>query len=177
VYSGQHVSSLGGRDFTDRGKSQTNLSYIGGTIFADASTSYISLHHQDGFTAAETIHSKLALKREASTVGIEVKSCITDNGVYTVKDVTAEPMQEHQTMQLNGVGVHHQNGPAENAKKNLCFMLPFDGQKDMIKPMLHICTLTTAHMQDGLTPTKIWARSKSSHSHIKPIPGAAQYMY
>jgi hypothetical protein len=144
VYSNQYVSSLGGRNFTGCGHSQTNVNYKGGTLFADAASSYLSIHHQIGFTAAETIRSKLAFEREAASLGIDIKSYTTDNGVYTVKDFTSELERAAQTIELAGVGAHPQNGPAENAIKNvsrkariLCCMLHSNGLTSMIRHSGH----------------------------------------
>ena len=108
VFSDQYVSSVPGRNFTGRGHSQTNVDYKGGTVFVDAASSFLSVHHQVGFTAVETIHSKLAFEREASTVGNTITSYTTDNGVYTAKDFTSELEHLGQTLQLSGVGAHHQ---------------------------------------------------------------------
>ena len=95
------------------------LSYKGGTIFADASSSYISIYHQIGFTAVETICSKLIFEREAASVGNEIQSYNTDNGVYTAKDFTLELEKNQQLICFSGVDVCHQNGPAENSIKNI----------------------------------------------------------
>ena len=81
VFSDQYVSSVPGRNFNGRGQTQSQLLYKGGTVFADATSSYISLHHQVGFTATETICSKLAFERESSLVGNTIKGYHTDNGV------------------------------------------------------------------------------------------------
>ena len=58
VFSDQYVSSVEGKNFSGRGHSQSALGYKG--AFVDAKSTFISLHHQVGFTAAETIGSKLA---------------------------------------------------------------------------------------------------------------------
>ena len=85
IFSDQYVSSVPGRNYNGRGQSQSQLTYKGGTVFADAASSYISLHHQMGFTAHETILSKIPFEREASNVGVNVSEYSTDNGVYTSK--------------------------------------------------------------------------------------------
>ena len=72
-----------------------------------------------GFTAHETILSKIAFEREAFTVGVNVSEYNTDNGVYTSKEFTLDLANKNQTNHLSGVGAHHQNGPAENAIKNI----------------------------------------------------------
>ena len=52
-------------------------------------------------------------------MGNTIQSYTTDNGVYTAKDFTLELERQGQSHQLSGVGAHHQNGPAENAIKNV----------------------------------------------------------
>jgi hypothetical protein len=93
--------------------------YKGGTVFVDAASSFMSIHHQIGFTAVETIKSKLVFEREAASVGNQVQQYNTDNGVYTSKEFTTQLENQAQTIRLSGVGAHHQNGPAENAIKNI----------------------------------------------------------
>ena len=108
VFSDQFISSVPGRNFTRRGYSQSALSYKGGTIFADDASSYISIHHQVGFTAQETIHSKIIFEREAGHIGNVITEYNTDNGVYTSKDFTLELERQGQNLCLSGVGAHHQ---------------------------------------------------------------------
>ena len=181
VFSDQYVSSVAGRNFTGRGHSQTNIHYKGGTVFVDAASSFMSLHHQVGFTAMETISSKLAFEREASTVGNTIQSYTTDNGVYTAKDFTVELEKQGQSLQLSGVGAHHQNGPAENAIKNISrkariFMLhaALRWPEHYDKSLWPLAMTHAVHMHnhtprrtDGLCPVEIWSRSKSNHSHLK----------
>jgi hypothetical protein len=74
-----------------------SLPTISGTIFADAASSFISVHHQLGFTAQETIHSKLVFEREAASIGNIITEDNTDNGVYTAKDFTLELEKNSQS--------------------------------------------------------------------------------
>ena len=61
----------------------------------------------------------LSFEREASTVGVAIKGYNTDNGVYTAKEILSKLDKDSQTLRLSGVGAHHQNGPVENAIKNI----------------------------------------------------------
>ena len=181
IFSDQYVSSVPGRNYNGRGQSQSQLTYKGGTVFADAASSYISLHHQMGFTAHETILSKIAFEREAFTVGVNVSEYNTDNGVYTSKEFTLDLANKNQTNRLSGVGAHHQNGPAENAIKNISrrariFMFHAalrwpDHYDKSLWPlaMTHAVHLHnhTPRRQDGLCPVEIWSSSKSNYSHLK----------
>jgi hypothetical protein len=66
VFTDQYGSSTEGCNFTGQCHTQTSLAYKDGTIFCDAASSFISIHHQVGFTATETIRSKLTFEREAT---------------------------------------------------------------------------------------------------------------
>ena len=117
IFSDQYVSSLPGRQYNNQGQEMRHRSFVGGTIFCDSASSYIEVHHQEGFTAHETVQSKLAFERTGSTVGVNVKRYCTDNGVYTSKLFGQSLEDNGQTIQHSGVGGHHHNGPAENAIK------------------------------------------------------------
>ena len=134
IFSDQFVSSVPGKNFSGRGHLNSTMGYKGGTIFCDASSSYISIHHQQSFTGHETIQSMLTFERESLEVGNKIVGYNTDNGVYTAKALINKLQNNAQTLRLSGVGVHHQNGVAENAIKTfqgrqefICFMLLLDG--------------------------------------------------
>ena len=59
-----------------------------------------------GFTATETIRSKLAFEREAESAGVKVTGYNTDNGVYNAKDFIFELTNKSQTQRISGVGYH-----------------------------------------------------------------------
>ena len=180
VFSDQYVSSVSGRNYTGRGHAQTQLMYKGGTVFVDAASSYMSIHHQIGFTAVETIKSKLVFEREAASVGNQVKEYNTDNGVYTSKEFTTQLENQQQAIRLSGVGAHHQNGPAENAIKNISrrariYMLhaAIRWPDHYSKSLWPLAMSHAVHMhnhiprrQDGLCPVEIWSRSKSNYSQL-----------
>ena len=87
VFSDQYESSLPGRYYNNRGSMSTHHTYGGGTIFYDAASRYISIHNQVGFTAEETIESKLAFEKDGYSVGIKIKKYCTDNRVYVSKAI------------------------------------------------------------------------------------------
>jgi hypothetical protein len=70
IFVDQYESRAPGRTFASKGAS-SSLKYVGGTLFYDAASGYISIHHQHGFTAAETIQSKIKFEQEAEN-GIKV---------------------------------------------------------------------------------------------------------
>jgi hypothetical protein len=180
IFSDQYVSSAPGRIYNGRGQNQSSLTYKGGTVFADAASSYISLHPQVGFTATETIKSKIAFEREATTFGAKVQQYNTDNGMCTSKEFVEELSREQQTQHLSGVGAHHQNGPAENTIKNLSqqariFMFHAairwpEHYNKSLWPLAMSCAVhlhnNAPRRQDGLCPIEIWSRSKSDYSQL-----------
>ena len=181
IFSDQYVSSLPGRNFNGRGQMQSQNNFKGGTVFCDAASGFLSIHHQVGFTAHETIRSKLTFEREASHVGNTIQSYNTDNGIYTAKEFNFELEKNLQSIRMSGVGAHHQNGPAENAIKNVSrkarimmfhAALRWPDQNDnTLWPLamnyaVHLHN-NTPKAHDGLCPVEIWSTSKSNYSHLR----------
>jgi hypothetical protein len=139
------------------------------------------IEHQLGFTAVETIKAKLAFEREAASVGAHIKEYNTDNGVYTAEEFTRQLEHSSQTIRLSGVGAHHQNGPAENAIKNITRRARIsmlhaalrwpDHYSNTLWPLaMSYAVHLHNHMprrHDGLSPIEIWTKSKSNYSHLQ----------
>jgi hypothetical protein len=68
-------------------------------VFYDAASKYIYVENQVGFTAYETLQSKMKFEREAYGDGIEIKHYCTDNGVYTSQEFGAHLQINNQTHQ------------------------------------------------------------------------------
>ena len=181
VFTDQLVSSLTGRYYNDKGQQNTNYLYRGATIFWDAASHFIYLNNQVGFTAYETIESKVKFEREANSVGVKVKQYSTDNGVYQAQDFLKNVAAENQTLRSSGVGAHHQNGLAENAIKiivqkartmmfhsALCWPESTD-LKQWPLALNHAVALynETPNPEIGLAPIEIWSNSKSTYSYLK----------
>jgi len=82
---------------------------------------------------------------------------------------------------MSGIGAHHQNGPAENAIKNVSrkarimmfhAALRWPDQNDnTLWPLamtyaVHLHN-NTPKAHDGLCPVEIWTKSKSNYSHLR----------
>jgi hypothetical protein len=180
VFSDQYVCEMKGRYHNNKGQINSNYEYRGGTVFVDAASGYIYLQNQVGFTAYETIESKLKFEREAASAGVQVKRYTTDNGVYTAREFQKELAQKGQILQLSGVGGHHHNAPAENAIKivmNRARTIMFHAalcwpeQMDFsLWPLAlqHSMQLynETPNPKTGMAPIEIWTKTKSSYSTL-----------
>ena len=180
IFSDQYVSSTLGKNFNGRGQQQSNLSYKGGTIFCDAASGYIYLQHQVSFTSTETVCSLLTFERESAQVGVTIKGYNTDNGVYTAKELTTMLQNDAQSLRLSGVGAHHQNGPAENAIKNVSrkariFMFhaalrwPSKFDKTLWPLAMNYAVYMHNHTPrrlDKYAPIELWTGSKSTYSEL-----------
>jgi hypothetical protein len=80
IFIDQYESRAPGRTLYSKGGSSSSK-YVGGTLFYDAASSYISVYHQFGFTAAETIQSKIRFEQESAQAGVSVRSYHTDWGL------------------------------------------------------------------------------------------------
>ena len=81
----QFESMVPGHLYTSRGKSKLASTYKGGCIFVDHGAC-----HQIGFTAEETIHSKMHFENWASNQGALVGKYTTDNGIFVAPEFTSE---------------------------------------------------------------------------------------
>ena len=167
--------------YGNRGASISSQTYCGGTLFCDAASGKIRVVHQVSLNAHETVAAKHTFEREARMVGVEVKAYRTDNGVYTSKEFTNELEQEGQGIKHSGVGGHHHNGVAENAIKNVqrkartmmihaALRWPDQSERQLWPLALDYAVYLHNHTPreaTGLSPEKIWTRSKSSHSALQ----------
>jgi hypothetical protein len=179
IFVDQYESRHPGRTFASKGAS-SSLKYMGGTLFYDAASGYISINHQHGFTAAETIQSKMSFEQEASQSGVSVSEYHTDNGVFNAQSFMKEIADKGQGIRFSGVSAHHQNGAAENGIKlvvrnartmMLHVALRWPGYADQdLWPMAmsHAVHLWnhTPKMATGLAPIEIFSGSKSDYNHL-----------
>jgi hypothetical protein len=179
IFVDQYESRAPGRTFSSKGAS-SSLKFVGGTLFYDAASGYISIQHQHGFTAAETIQSKIKFEQEALQSGVSVGSFHTDNGVFNAQEFLKEIADKGQGIQFSGVSAHHQNGAAENGIKvvvrnartmMLHVALRWPGYADQdLWPMAmsHAVHLWnhTPKMATGLAPIEIFSGSKSDCNHL-----------
>jgi hypothetical protein len=146
------------------------MKYGGGTLFVDAATGFVQAYHQVGFTANETLESKMRFEREALTAGVTVQAFHTDNGVFTSKEFIRELAEKGQGLKLSGVSAQFQNGVAENAIKivvrNARTMMihatlrwPGYAKRDLWPMALsHAVQLfnTTPKQDSGVSPVTLW---------------------
>jgi len=111
----QYESSIKGRIPNSRGKEAFGNKYSGGTIFYDHASGLIRCIHQVSLRAMDTITAKNIFEREARLCGVRVTSYHGDNGIFKSKEFTQALQSLDQTINLSGIGAHHQNGVAERA--------------------------------------------------------------
>ena len=115
IFSDQYESRLPGHVFNARGSGVHTQTYMGGTLFCDAASGCVSVHNQVSLGASDMIASKIKFEHNAMSTGVTVQDYCTDNGVYSSKEFMDELAERAQSIQMSGVGAHHQNGVAENA--------------------------------------------------------------
>ena len=59
------------------------MSMLTSTRSTDVDFGRVTVYNQVGFTAEETVESKLRYERDALAEGVHIKAYNTDNGVYT----------------------------------------------------------------------------------------------
>jgi hypothetical protein len=179
IFVDQYESRSPGRTLLSKGGS-SSLKFVGGTLFYDAASGYISVQHQHGFTAAETIQSKMRFEQEALQAGVSIKEYHTDNGVFKAQEFMNELSTKGQGIRFSGVSAHFQNGAAENGIKlivrnartmmlHVALRWPgFSEQELWPMAMSHAVHLWnhTPKMSSKLAPIEIFTKSTSDHSHL-----------
>ena len=89
------------------GKEIESKRLVGGTIFVDHATNFITHQHQINLTATETVCSKHLSKSLYSDHGVVVKEYIADNHPFNAKLWIQDIENQHQEMNISGVGAHH----------------------------------------------------------------------
>ena len=115
VSTDQFVSSLPGRLPNTYGRERESDKYVGGTVFVDEASGYFSIHNQVSLGAASTVQAKHSFERDAIRHGVTIQGYRGDNGVYKSDAFREDLKRFNQTLDLCGVGAHHQNGVAERA--------------------------------------------------------------
>ena len=152
----------------------------GGTLFADLASGKFYIHHQVSLNAEETLVGKACFEREAALPGVKIRSCHTDNGIFTAQSFMDEIRTQEQNITFSGVGAHRQNGVAERAigttfmqarTQLLHSQLRWTEQTPIsLWPMStqHASQLnnTVPGMQSGLTPDEIFSKTTSDHSEL-----------
>ena len=120
----------------------------------------------------------IKFEREAMGAGLPVDIYSTDKFTYTFKKFNIELYNKGQLISHIGVVGHYQNGVVENAINNAVrisitmmtdakLRCPDDIYKSLytmdMSHSVHLHNHTT-HISSGMSPDKVWERSKSSHS-------------
>ena len=74
---------------------------------------------QVGYTAVETIKSKLRFERMAADIGVRVHAYHMDNGIYRSDEFLKELQAKGQGIKMSGVSAQFQNGAAESIIKSV----------------------------------------------------------
>ena len=117
-----YESSVRGRLPNTRGREREHQQFMGGTIFYDHASHRISVHHQPSLGGSDTLRSKLKYEQDCRRYGIEVQRYHTDNGIFTAESFLQALENERQTIEVSGVGAHHQNPCAERAIQTVVYM-------------------------------------------------------
>jgi hypothetical protein len=111
----QYMGSTPGRSQHTKGKEPLKDKYTGGTIFVDHASGFTFVQSQESLNSVETIVSMKVFEAISKLYGVQVKPYHADNLPFNSEEFQAELQSKNQTMDLLGVGAHHQNGVAERA--------------------------------------------------------------
>ena len=135
----------------------------------------------------EDMYSLLAFEMENQHVGVTIKRYSTDNGVYTIKELAMKLQDQGQQLRLSGVGAHHQNGPTENAIKNVPRIFMFHAAlgwpSKFDKSLWPLAMNQAVHMHnhaprllDNYSPIELWTGPKSTYSELTNIHPFGYYV-
>jgi len=114
IYSNQYVTRVQGKMLPHHPDSGTEQAYSGRTIYYDAASGYVFVGHQVGFTAYETIATKLIFECEVAKFGVSVIDYHTDNGVYKSYKFLKVLHQNGQGIKFSSISAQCQNGAANS---------------------------------------------------------------
>jgi hypothetical protein len=115
----QYMGSTPGRLPNTKGKELKKDKYTGGTIFVDHASGFVFVRNQVSLRAGETVIAKKAFESLANSFGVKVKGYHADNVPFDSVEFKADLLAKNQTLDLSGVGAHHQNSVAERAIKTI----------------------------------------------------------
>ena len=105
----QYECRVKGRLPNSRGREDPAKMFCGGDLFNDHASSKIDVLHQVSLNISDTIRCKTIYEQQAEEVGVVIKACRGDNGVYTSNEFRKDLVKRGQTMTYSGVGAHAQN--------------------------------------------------------------------
>ena len=180
IYSDQFSVRVKGRGLPAHSGIGQKDEYSGGTVFYDAASKFLCVELQVGYTAIETIKSKLRFERMAADAGIRVHAYHTDNGIYQSDEFLRELQDKGQGIKMSGVSAQFQNGAAEAIIKSIVqsartMMLhanlrwPEVADESLWPYALQYAVYLHNIMpteDTGLSPVEIWTRTKSNHNAL-----------
>ena len=83
------------------------------TVFVDQATHFSHVHFQKGQSAEETLEAKDAFECCSNSVGVKIKACHADSGMFMSHKWVNACVAARQTLTFAGVDAHHQNGVTE----------------------------------------------------------------
>jgi hypothetical protein len=98
----------------------TSKQIWGCTTFVDPISNYIHVHLMKDFFIMETLLAKLAFEKLCAKADCSVKHYQADNGQFSDKEFLVACNNLNQTIEVCGVGAHHQNGIIKNRANTHC---------------------------------------------------------
>ena len=92
----------------------TRAQIWGTTIFVDNFSDHVHVQLMRSESQGETLATKRAYERLAATHEVTIRRYHADNGHFSKKAFHADVDDANQLISYCGVGIHHQNGIAEN---------------------------------------------------------------
>jgi hypothetical protein len=110
------MGSLPGRLPHTKGKELEKDRYTG---FVDHASGFIFARNRVSLLAGETIVSKKMFKTLAQSYGVTIEIYLAEKVPFNSREFTQDLLSKGQTIDLSGVGAHHQNGVAERSIKTV----------------------------------------------------------
>jgi len=127
---------------------------------------------QVGYTAAETIKSRLRFERAAMIIGVKILSYHNDDEIYHSDEFLKELQAKGQGIKMSGVSDQFQNGAARSKIKSVVQFTRIHAnlrRSEMVDESLWPYALMYAvyimpSNKSGVSPMEVW--SKSSHHDL-----------
>ena len=97
----------------------TTKRYKHATVYVDVASRYGYVHLQKSAGAAETVQEKNAFEAHMLSMGVRIRACNADNGIFRANKWLESCKSKQQSLTFSGVNAHHQNGYAERRIREL----------------------------------------------------------
>lgn len=102
-------------------------------IFCDSFSGHLDTEHQVALSQTKTLQAKQTFERKPRDMGVTVRKCHTDNGMFTAQESMKELTDAGQGIRFSAPGAHHQNGCAEACVQSVTWK----AQTVMMHALLH----------------------------------------